>query len=49
MYRNCNEQEDTSVSAPDPPHTTYETNAPAYDGPDLTPVKFRRLNTFTAR
>ena len=49
MYRNCNEQEDTSVSAPDPPHTTYETNAPAYDGPDLTPVKFQRMNTFTAR
>ena len=49
MYRNRNEQQDTSVPAPNPPPTTDETNQPAYDGPDLTPVKLRRLNTFTAR
>ena len=48
MYRNRNEQQDTSIPAPDPPPTTDETNQPAYDGPDLTPVKLRRLNTFTA-
>ena len=24
---------------------TADDNAPAYDGPDLTPVKFRRMNT----
>ena len=46
IYRNRNEQQDTSVP---PPSTTDETNTPAYDGPDLMPVKFRRLNTFTAR
>ena len=30
------------------PSTTEDTNQPAYDGPDLTPVKFRHMNTFTA-
>ena len=48
MCRNRNEQQDTSVPAPDPQPTTDETNQPAYDGPDLTPVKLRRLNTFKA-
>ena len=49
MYRNRNEQQDISVSAPDSPLTTDDTNQPAYNGPDFMPVKFRRLNTFTAR
>ena len=28
---------------------TADDNALEYDGPDLTPVKLRRMNTFTAR
>ena len=46
LYWNRNVQPRPSV--PIPPFTTDETNQPACDGPDLTPVKFRRLNTFTA-
>ena len=49
MYRTRNEPQATSVTDPVPSSTTVEDNAPAYDGPDLTPVKFRRMNTFTAR
>ena len=49
MYRNRNEPQTTSVTAPVPPSTTAEDNAPRCDGPDLTPVKFRPMNTFTAR
>ena len=49
MYRNRNEKQATSVTDPVPSSTTAEDNAPAYDGPDLTPVKFRRMYTFTAR
>ena len=48
MYRNRSESQATSATAP-APSTTAEDNAPAYDGPDLTPVKFRRMNTFNAR
>ena len=49
MYRKRSEKQATSVTAPLPPSTTGEDNAPAYYGPDLAPVKFRRMNTFTAR
>ena len=49
MYWKCSEKQATSVPAPVPPSTTAEDNPPAYNGPDLTPVKFRRMNTFTAR
>ena len=49
MYWKRSEKQATSVPAPVPPSTTAEDNPPAYDGPDLTPVKFRRMNTFTAR
>ena len=49
MYRKRIEQQATLVTAPVPPSTTAEDNAQAYDGPDLTPVKFRRMSTFTAR
>ena len=49
MYRNRNKPQATSITAPVPSSTTAEDNAPAYDGPDLTQVKFRRMNTFTAR
>ena len=48
LYRNRAVQQRTSVPAPALPSTTDKTNQPAYDGSDLTPVKFRRLNTFTA-
>ena len=49
LYRDRNQPQVTSVTAPVPSSTTAEDNAPAYDDPDLTPVKFRRMNTFTAR
>ena len=49
MYRVRTEEQDTSIHAPVPLSTTDEDNPPAYDGPNLTPVKFRRINTFTAR
>ena len=49
MYRNRNEPQATPITAPVSSSTTADDNAPAYDGPDLTPVKFRRMNTFTAR
>ena len=49
MYRDRTRKQDTSIHAPAPPSTTDEDNPPAYDGPNLTPVKFRRLSTFTAR
>ena len=39
----------TPIADPVPPSTAAEANPPAYDGPDLTPVKFRRMNTFDAR
>ena len=49
MYRKRNENQATSVSAPVPPSTIDEDNPPACDGPDLTPVNFRCMNTLTAR
>ena len=49
MYRKRSEQQATPITAPVPTSTTADDNAPAYDGPDLTLVKFRRMNTFTAR
>ena len=49
LYRNSSQPQATSVTAPVSSSTTAEDNAPAYDGPDLTPVKFQRMNTFTAR
>ena len=49
LYRDRSQPQVTSVADPVPLSTTANDNAPAYDGPDLTPVKFRRMNTFTAR
>ena len=49
LYRNRSQPQVTSVTDPVPSSTTADDNAPAYDGPDLTPVKFRRMSTFTAR
>ena len=49
LYRDRSQPQVTSVTDPVPSSTTADDNAPAYDGPDLTPVKFRRMNTFTAR
>ena len=49
MYRKRSEKQAASVPAPIPSSTTDEDNPKAYDGPDFTPVKFRRMNTFTAR
>ena len=47
MHRS--EQQATPITDPVPPSTTDEDNPAAYDGPDLTPVRFRRMNTFNAR
>ena len=49
LYRDRNQPQVTSVTDPVSSSTTADDNAPAYDRPDLTPVKFRRMNTFTAR
>ena len=49
LYRDRSQTQVTSVTDPVPSSTTAEDNAPAYDGPDLTPVKFRRMKTFNAR
>ena len=49
LYRDRSQPQVTSVTDPVPSSTTADDNAPAYDGPDLTPVKFRRMHTFTAR
>ena len=49
MYRRRIEKQATSITAPVSSSTTAEDNPTAYDGPDLTTVKFRRMNTFTAR
>ena len=49
IYRNRNEPQATPITDPVPQSTTDEDNATAYDGPDLTPVKFRRMNTINAR
>ena len=49
MYRNRSEPQATPITDPVPTSTTAEDNAPAYDGPNFTLVKFRRMNTFTAR
>ena len=49
LYRDRSQQEPTSVTDPVSSSTTADDNAPAYDGPDLTPVKFRRMHAFTAR
>ena len=46
MYRKLSEKQATSVTAHVP---LSEDNPPAYDGPDFTPVKFRRMNTFNTR
>ena len=40
MYRNCSEPQATPITDPVPPSTTAEDNSTAYDGPDLTPIKF---------
>ena len=42
-YRNRSEPQATPITAPVPPSTT------AYDDPEHTPVKLRRMNTFNAR
>ena len=49
LYRDRSQPQVTSVTDPVHSSTTADDNAPAYDGPDLTPVKFRRMNIFTAR
>ena len=49
LYRDHSQQEHISVTDPVSSSTTADDNASAYDGPDLTPVKFRRMNTFTDR
>ena len=54
LYRDRSQPQVTSVTDPVSSSTTADDNAaddnaPAYDGQDLTPVKFRRMNTFTAR
>ena len=49
MYRKRSQSQATPITAPAPTSTTAEDNPTAYDGPDLTLVKFRRMNTFTAR
>ena len=49
LYRDRSQPQVTSITDPVPSSTTADDNAPAYDGPDLTPVKFRHMNTFTAR
>ena len=41
LYRDRSQPQATSVTDPVPSSTTADDNAPAYDGPDLTPVKFR--------
>ena len=48
LYRNRSKPQATPITDPVPISTTAEDNAPAYDGPDLTPVKFLRMNTFNA-
>ena len=48
MYWNRSEPQATPITDPVPPSKTAEDNLSAYDGPDLTPVKFRRMNTFNA-
>ena len=49
MYQNRSEPQATPITDPVPLSTTAEDNPTAYYGPDLTPVKFRRMNTFNAR
>ena len=49
LFRDLGQSQATSLTVPVYSSTTADNNAPAYDGPDLTPVKFRRMNTFTAR
>ena len=49
LYQDRSQPQPTSVTDPVPSSTTADDNAPAYDAPDLTAVKFRRMNTFTAR
>ena len=49
LYRDRSQPQATSITDPVHSSTIADDNAPAYDGPDLTPVKFRRMNTFTAR
>ena len=48
-HRDRSQPQATSVTDPVPSSTTADDNAAAYYGPDLTPVKFQRMNTFTAR
>ena len=43
LYRDRSQPQVTSVTDPVPSSTTAQDNAPAYDGPDLTPVNFRLL------
>ena len=49
LYQDRSQPQVTSVTDPVLLLTTADDNAPAYDGPDLTPVKFQHMNTFTAR
>ena len=44
LYRDRSQSQTTSLTDPVPSSTTAADNALAYDGPDLTPVKFRRMN-----
>ena len=48
LYRDRSQPQVTSVTDPVLSSTTADDNAPAYDGPDLTPVKFRCMNIFAA-
>ena len=49
LYRDRGQSQATSLTVPVSSSTTADDIAPAYDDPDLTPVKFRRMSTFTAR
>ena len=43
------EKQAAPITDPVAPSTTDEGNQREYDGSDLTPVNFRRMNTFNAR
>ena len=49
MHRNRSEPQATPITAPVHTSIKAEDNPTAYNGPDLTPVKFRRMKTFNAR
>ena len=48
LYRNRNITYPPSDPAPVVPYTTDDNTEPAYYYSELTPTKFRRMNTFTA-